>query len=111
MKKVKSIILGCSLVAVALVPMFASAHGAVTPQAVDTKTLPPVGSEWREQNPYRGQKEAIKIGTSAYAENCARCHGLQAQSGGIAPDLRLLDRDCMDLKADAKKTSLLQGYG
>jgi len=103
MKKVKSIILGCSLVAVALVPMFASAHGAVTPQAVDTKTLPPVGSEWREQNPYRGQKEAIKIGTSAYAENCARCHGLQAQSGGIAPDLRLLDRDCMDLKADAKK--------
>jgi mono/diheme cytochrome c family protein len=28
---------------------------------------------------------------------------LQAQSGGIAPDLRLLDRDCTGLKADDKK--------
>ncbi|MFC3110755.1 cytochrome c-550 PedF [Undibacterium arcticum] len=103
MNKIKCVIYGCSLLAVALAPSFASAHGAVTPQAVDTKTLPVLGPVWREENPYRGQKEAVKIGTSAYAENCARCHGLQAQSGGIAPDLRLLDRDCTDLKADAKK--------
>ena len=27
---------------------------------------------------------------SAYNQNCARCHGLEAISGGIAPDLRYL---------------------
>jgi len=79
------------------------AHGNVTPQAVDTQSLPLLGEGWRDENPYSGRADAIKIGGSAFAENCARCHGLQAQSGGIAPDLRLLDRDCMDLKPDAKK--------
>jgi len=81
----------------------AFAHGNVTPQAVDTGSLPPLGAAWRDDNPYRGQAEATKIGSSAFAQNCARCHGLEAQSGGIAPDLRYLDRDCMDLKTDAKK--------
>ena len=79
------------------------AHGNVTPQAVDTQSLPQLGTGWRDDNPYRGQADAAKIGSSAFAENCARCHGLQAQSGGIAPDLRYLDRDCMDLKTEAKK--------
>lgn len=103
MKTIRTIISACALLAAASLPLTASAHGDVTPQAIDTKTLPALGKEWRDENPYRGQKEAIKIGTSGYAENCARCHGLQAQSGGIAPDLRLLDRDCVDLKGDAKK--------
>ena len=80
------------------------AHGDVTPQAVDTHTLPQLGAEWREDNPYRKEAnaEAVRIGTSAYNQNCARCHGLEAISGGIAPDLRKLDSDCMGL-ADAKK--------
>ena len=39
--------------------------------------------------------DAIKIGGSAYGQNCARCHGLGAVSGGIAPDLRLLPTDAM----------------
>lgn len=103
MKHIKYAIYACSLFAVALTPSFASAHGDVTPQPVDTKTLPTLGTEWLDENPYSGQKEALRIGTSAYAQNCARCHGLQAQSGGIAPDLRLLDRDCMDLTNGAKK--------
>ena len=103
MKHIKYAIYACSLFAVALTPSFASAHGDVTPQPVDTKTLPTLGTEWLDENPYSGQKEALRIGTSAYAQNCARCHGLQAQSGGIAPDLRLLDRDCMDLTDGAKK--------
>jgi len=103
MKSIRGILSGCALLTAALAPSFAFAHGDVTPQPVDTKTLPPLGAAWRDENPYRDQKEAIKIGTSAFAENCARCHGLQAQSGGIAPDLRLLDRDCTDLKIDAKK--------
>lgn len=69
------------------------AHGDVTPQAVDISSLPPLGEAVREENPYRGNKEAIRIGTSAYNQNCARCHGLEAISGGIAPDLRKLDID------------------
>lgn len=79
------------------------AHGDVTPQAVDTKTLPSLGEQWREENPYRANNEAIRIGTSAFAQNCARCHGLQAVSGGIAPDLRQIDRDCLTQKDETKK--------
>ncbi|MBT0961551.1 cytochrome c-550 PedF [Denitromonas iodatirespirans] len=66
------------------------AHGDVTPQAVDTSTLKQIGTEWLAENPYRGDKEAIRIGDSAYNQNCARCHGLGGISGGIAPDLRML---------------------
>ncbi|WP_244857012.1 cytochrome c-550 PedF [Aromatoleum bremense] len=69
----------------------AHAHGDVTPQAVDTSSLKQLGAEWQTVNPYRDNKEAIRIGDSAFNQNCARCHGLGAVSGGIAPDLRLLD--------------------
>jgi cytochrome c-550 PedF len=69
----------------------ALAHGDVTPQAVDTSRLPPLGEGWRDANPYRGQPVAVEVGASAYNQNCARCHGLEAISGGIAPDLRKLD--------------------
>ena len=84
-----------------------SAHGDVTPQAVDTKGLPPLGEKWEAENPYRGNAAAITVGTSGYAQNCARCHGIEAISGGIAPDLRMLDRDCMT-QADAKKASCIK---
>lgn len=67
------------------------AHGDVTPQAVDVSGLEKLGEEWREENPYRGNERAIEIGKSAYAQNCARCHGLDGISGGIAPDLRELE--------------------
>ena len=67
------------------------AHGDVTPQAVDTASLEQLGDEWHETNPYSGNNEAIEIGASAYNQNCARCHGLSAISGGIAPDLRKLE--------------------
>jgi cytochrome c-550 PedF len=80
-----------------------SAHGDVTPQAVDTKTLPQLGKDWRAENPYRQHAGAIKIGTSAYNQNCARCHGLEAVSGGIAPDLRRMDNDCATLRDAVKK--------
>ena len=68
----------------------AFAHGNVTPQAVDTTGLQPVGTEWLKSNPYRKNETAKKIGDSAFNQNCARCHGLEAISGGIAPDLRYL---------------------
>ncbi len=84
------------------------AHGDVTPQAVDTSTLPQLGSKWLDANPYStgpAQKEALRIGTSAYDQNCARCHGLEAISGGIAPDLRKFDSDCTGLADAAKKAA------
>lgn len=69
----------------------ALAHGDVTPQLVDVSTLPKLGEELRGVNPFRNNTEAIRIGTSAFNQNCARCHGIDAISGGIAPDLRKLD--------------------
>jgi cytochrome c-550 PedF len=73
----------------------AMAHGDVTPQAVDTTGLPDLGEEWADENPFRNdeknKKRAIEIGSSAYNQNCARCHGLEVISGGIAPDLRYLE--------------------
>jgi len=76
----------------------ALAHGDVTPQSSDTSSIPQLGEEWEERNPYREQvgdtrKEIIRIGASAYNQNCARCHGLEGISGGIAPDLRTLATD------------------
>ncbi|PKF55026.1 cytochrome c-550 PedF [Alteromonadales bacterium alter-6D02] len=79
-------------------PFLASAHGDVTPQSIDTSTIPQLGTEWEETNPYRDQTgkmldEITRIGSSAYTQNCARCHGLEGISGGIAPDLRMLPAD------------------
>lgn len=73
----------------------AHAHGDVVPQAVDTTGLDKLGDGWRETNPYRGNPRAIEIGASAFNQNCARCHGLGAVSGGIAPDLRYLEKGDM----------------
>lgn len=75
----------------ALASATAFAHGDVTPQPVDTAGLQKLGDAWRDSNPYRGSARAIEIGASAFNQNCARCHGLGAVSGGIAPDLRFLE--------------------
>jgi cytochrome c-550 PedF len=72
----------------------AFAHGDVTPQPVDTKDLEKLGAEWHESNPYRDHPQrdlAIRIGASAYNQNCAACHGLEGISGGMTPDLRYLE--------------------
>ena len=71
-------------------------HGDVAPQTVDTEGLEELGEEMALENPYRvmgGEQYelAIEIGSSGYNSNCARCHGLEVMSGGIAPDLRLLE--------------------
>jgi cytochrome c-550 PedF len=74
------------------------AHGNVTPQPVNTDALPDIGQEWLTENPYRADKagkdvwlKAVDIGNSGFNQNCARCHGLGAISGGLAPDLRHLE--------------------
>lgn len=76
----------------------ALAHGDVAPQPVNTDALPDIGEEWLTENPYRDAGRevwaaAIDIGSSGYNQNCARCHGLGAVSGGIAPDLRYLEAE------------------
>lgn len=84
------------------------AHGDVVPQSVDTHTLPQLGEKWRDANPFStgpANKEALRIGTSAYNQNCARCHGLEAISGGMSPDLRKLDSECMGMADEAKKSA------
>jgi len=86
----------------------ALAHGDVTPQAVDTSSLPKLGEEWRDENPFRANEAAAKIGASAFNQNCARCHGLEAISGGIAPDLRKLDNDCATTKDAARKAACVK---
>ena len=104
---------GAPLLAMALsvVASASFAHGDVVPQAVDTSTLPQLGAKWLDDNPYSkgaANKEALRIGTSAYNQNCARCHGLEAISGGISPDLRRLDNDCMGMADEAKKSACYQ---
>lgn len=71
----------------------AFSHGDATPQPVDTEGLESLGEEWLTINPYKGNEVAIEIGASGYNSNCARCHGLDVRSGGIAPDLRFLPED------------------
>ena len=92
----------------AAMPAFVGAHGDVTPQAVDTSSLPKLGETWQPENPFRKNDAAVKVGTSAYNQNCARCHGLEAISGGIAPDLRKLDNECANLKDAVKKTACVK---
>ena len=76
----------------------AFAHGDGAPQPVDTTALPDLEDDWPEENPYRTAggdvyAKAIEIGASGYNQNCARCHGLEVVSGGLAPDLRYLSAD------------------
>ncbi len=88
-----------ALVALAIMaPALAFGHGEVTPQPVDTSALPDVSEDWLEENPYRAEtagqdvwSTAVQIGASGYNQNCARCHGLEVVSGGLAPDLRYLE--------------------
>ncbi|WBM30585.1 MULTISPECIES: cytochrome c-550 PedF [Pseudomonas] len=98
----RNVWLAAGLLAGAVMTGTAWAHGNVVPQAVETEGLTPVkdagvsldADGWAALNPYRSSPEhdkAVEIGASAYNQNCAACHGLEAKSGGIAPDLRLLD--------------------
>lgn len=90
--------LGTAMIAMLSASVISTAaygHGNVTPQAVDNGALEKLGTEWKASNPYGksspSHDEALRIGASAYNQNCAACHGLDGISGGINPDLRLLE--------------------
>lgn len=93
----KRLLIAGALTAAATLAM---AHGDVAPQAVDTTGLPAIEGDWLIENPYRADKvgeetwlRAVEIGASGYNQNCARCHGLEVVSGGLAPDLRFLEAE------------------
>ncbi|MBC8051188.1 MAG: cytochrome c-550 PedF [Chitinophagales bacterium] len=102
---IRTIAAAIAATTIMLTSLSAVAHGDVVPHAVETVGLAPLGDAWRDANPFRGNDIALKIGSSAFGQNCARCHGLDAISGGIAPDLRKLDRDCVDIKNETKKAA------
>jgi cytochrome c-550 PedF len=92
LKRLRSTWLFLAVAMSLLLPLVTWSHGDVSPQPVDTTGLDKLGDAWRTTNPFRGNKVAIKIGESAYAMQCARCHGIGGVSGGLAPDLRSLDK-------------------
>ena len=90
----------CAALALTAAASLVHAHGDVAPQAVDTTGLPENGEDWLTENPYRAELvgdevwlRAVEIGSSGYNQNCARCHGLEVISGGLAPDLRFLEAE------------------
>lgn len=93
LQRIPSAPLCAALFAAIVASPVAVGHGDVTPQVIDTSELAPLGEQWRTENPYRSNGTAIEIGKSGYNQNCARCHGLEVVSGGIAPDLRRLPVD------------------
>jgi len=66
------------------------AEGYVRPTPVDTSAVPQLGDTWHVVNPYQGDDSVLETGAHAYLLNCSGCHGLEAESGGLAPDLRNL---------------------
>lgn len=105
LKKIPSLIVTLFLLSVAFE---AHAHGDVTPHPVDTSSLDPLGAEWIVPNPYRGNEKAVAVGAVGYLHNCAGCHGLNAISGGVAPDLLKLDNECLDLASKLKQAACLK---
>jgi cytochrome c-550 PedF len=85
----------------------ALAHGDVTPHPIDTTGLKALGADWQATNPYRGNAKAVAVGAEGYEHNCAGCHGLNAVSGGVAPDLLKLDTECLHAPNPAKRDSCM----
>jgi cytochrome c-550 PedF len=96
---------GMAVVFMGLAAVQAFAHGDVTPHPVDTTGLPPLDGKWDSPNPYRGNAKAIAAGAVGYLHNCAGCHGLNAEAGGVAPDLLLVAKDCPGMASEAAKAS------
>jgi cytochrome c-550 PedF len=92
-------VVAAAAVAVVIMPLPSKAASSGEIMAIDTTGLSPLGADWLKENPYRTDaalKElATNIGASGYNQNCARCHGLEVISGGLAPDLRYLEEGKM----------------
>lgn len=68
--------------------------GLVLPTAL-IQTLPPLGPDWRVDNPYRGDARVAAVGRVLFNATCARCHGVDGDATRhIGNDLRQLDGFC-----------------
>lgn len=85
-----AVLAGVTLGYVALAALPVHGHGSVTPQPFNTPGLPDLGETWKDTDPFRDNKTAIEIGAHGFLANCAACHGLDMNSGGMAPDLHEL---------------------
>lgn len=84
-----------SLLFAVLLSAAAMANEVAVAPSVEADGLPPLGLQWLENNPYRGNAAAVDIGRQAYNQACARCHGANASTNTApAPDLRNLNRYC-----------------
>ncbi len=88
-------------------------HGDTAPQSVNTDGLPELPAEMASENPWREAEpavlfKAVEVGAKGYNSNCARCHGLEAISGGLAPDLRYLEAN--DFGDEWYLDRILHGY-
>ena len=111
-RKIIPIALSLTLSAALTAPMVL-AHGDAVPQAVDTAGLPDLPEEMSKENPWREASgdllfKAIEVGAKGFNSNCARCHGLEAISGGLAPDLRFLEAN--DFGDEWYLDRVLHGY-
>lgn len=91
---------------IATVPHASSNEQAVRID-VDTGALAALGNVLREENPYRGDARAAAVGEGAFGQACARCHVL-ASSGGIGPDLRMLNAFCRRIADAAMREACLR---
>lgn len=81
---------------------FASAQEQALPPTTDLSTLPPLGTEWRADNPYRGDARVAAVGRAIFGEACQRCHGVDADaSKSVGTDLRKVDIYCYRRIQDA----------
>lgn len=105
LRNIRSLLTGLFLVTMAVEAL---AHGDVTPHPIDTSSLKPIGAEWVELNPYRGNTTAAAVGAVGYLHNCAGCHGLNAESGGVAPDLLKLGKECLEMGSKSLQESCMK---
>lgn len=64
--------------------------------------LPPLGKEWRAENPYRGDAKVADVGRIVFNAACSTCHGLDGDATRhVGNDLRLLDIYCHQRIKDA----------
>ncbi|WP_226341192.1 cytochrome c-550 PedF [Gemmobacter serpentinus] len=101
------------VLSLALAAPMVLAHGDTVPQAVDTAGLPDLPEEMAKENPWRAATgdvlfKAVEVGAKGFNSNCARCHGLEAISGGLAPDLRYLEAN--DFGDEWYLDRVLHGY-
>jgi len=69
---------------------FAFGEGYIRPTPIDTSELRQLGDNLLSANPFKPSERILGVGAKAYLYNCSGCHGLEAISGGVAPDLREL---------------------